>query len=414
MQDASLTESQQDTTTSPSSPSSSSASGGRQSVRGALRQADGFDAQAALLEPVQRRARSVGQGRGAQAGAVQLRAVQMEEAPVATPHADAALEQVGAGTGGAETTSPAEQAPTITVPQSYDAYVAHIENKFAGDIAHLRQLQQTFASKTQESEVQATKVDAKKAELKQLAEKYKAKKDSLSDEESARKRALELMQPFEGMTMAKLHEEATGLLAKHKNAKIEDKADLNALEGIMYATLELMKDIDPESSGFGRELYSVKIDEVENAALVTKAAAEGMPPAQVAELSVNYRTWARVWMRTVIMNNNQVAAENLFLRDLGRSGREAGESPQTILSKIFAKKKEKWGFDEDLTFDEATEEQKLKVYEGMIESAQKTNAGANAGLMGPSNHSTNNTTETGPGGNTGGAGPTGGGGNTGQ
>ncbi len=377
--ETSLTEGNKGATTSPT-PAASSSSAGRQSVQGALRHAGGFDAQAALLSPVQRRARPTVQ-RSGNGAVVQLHPVQKDEAPPATPHATDALAQVGAGTSNEASTPSGNNVPTITVPQSYDTYVAHIEAKFADDIAKLRTMQQKFSGDAQQAAVKAAEVDAKKAELKQLAERYKASKDSLSEKEVARKKALELMQPFDGQTMAQLHGQATDLLAKHNNAKIIDKADLAALEGIMYATLELMGDIDPEASGFGRELYSKKIDVMENAALVTKAAAEGMPAPEVAVLSVNYRTWARVWMRTVIMDNNQVAAENLFMRDLGLSGRAAGESPETILAKTFAKKKEQWGFDEDLTFDEATEEQKLKVYEGMIESAQKTNAGANAGLI---------------------------------
>lgn len=72
---------------------------------------------------------------------------------------------------------------------------------------------------------------------------------------------------------------------------------------------------------------------------------------------------------------NQDAAEVLYLRDLGIAGSREGLTPQQVMEK------EK-GIDPNLKFDEASEDQKLEVYKGTIESAKKTNAGATAGSTG--------------------------------
>jgi|GEM_PF-5261516 len=179
--------------------------------------------------------------------------------------------------------------------------------------------------------------------------------------------------------MAKLYSEAKATVVKYAAQVKLGEGNRKSMEGLMQSAMQLLSNVDKDSSGFGRELYTQKIDVVENARLVTQAEQEKMPPAEIAALAVNFRTWARVFFRDQLMTDEQ-CTEILFMRDLVNSGREAGESPQSLILKIFNSAKAKMGLSPEALFDDASEDQKLEVYAGMIAKAKETNKGVNGSL----------------------------------
>ncbi len=314
--------------------------------------------------------------------AVQKKVVQRVETTSPTPHADAALAQVGAGATPTAGTTPETEttAPVITVPQAYDTYCAHIRTTFAAELEQMRAMQAEFKASANAAKAHETVVTVDFEEQKRLQTQLDEKKLALTREEGIRLAALNAMAPYNGDTMEKLYNAAKRLVESHGLKKIKDDADAKLLEGAMLSAMNVLGQIDPDSGSFGRVLYTETIDKVENGRLVAKAEAEGMAPAACAALAVNYRTWARVFFRTEVMTD-PACAEILFMRDLGLSGREAGESPETIMKKVFDKKKKELGLEPTATFDQATEEQKLSIYKGMIESAKSTNGGVNGTLV---------------------------------
>jgi hypothetical protein len=321
---------------------------------------------------------------GGSGSGVQKRAVQREETtptttPSATPHGDAALAQVRGDTAGTDNTASTEtetSAPVITVPQAFDPYCGHIRDTFAADIAQLRQMQEDFKAKTKDVKAEMPRVEGNLAKQQKFEKELAEKKEGLTKEEKRKQDFLAMMAPFDGKTMEDLYKMALQIVADQAKAQEEGKANRLAMEGVMNAAMQLLGKVDPDSGEFGRTLYSEKIDKQENGRLVAKAQEEGMPPAENAALAVNYRTWARVFMREELMLD-KTCTEILYMRDLVKSGREAGESPETIIEKVFISKRAELGLSPEDTFDQATEEQKLIIYEGMIESAKKTNESVN-------------------------------------
>ena len=236
------------------------------------------------------------------------------------------------------------------------------------------------------------------AKQKALEKELAEKKDGLSKEEQEEKvkeqRRLAMLAPFDGQTMEQLYQKALQIVAEQAKASEEGKGNRRAMEGVMNAAMELLAQIDVDSGKFGRTLYMEKIDVEENGRLVAKAEQEGMPPAENAALAVNYRTWARVFSRQELMTD-KTCSEILYMRDLVKSGRESGESPQTIVEKVFNDMRAELGLSPEDTFDQATEEQKLLVYQGMIESAKKTNETVNSSMTG-NRTETRETPPTGP------------------
>lgn len=282
----------------------------------------------------------------------------------------------------------AETAPVANaeppVPKTQDAYNAHLRVKFAGQFAELKAIAEAFAAKGGEIKTKEAELSINAEERKQLEEQFAGKKGELSEDDKKLKERMQMLQaiaPHEGKHMEDLLKEAKELLKTHGDKRIKDEGDRKLLESLMLAAIKLNGDIEPEGAGKGRILYTETIDKEENGRLVALAETQRVPPAECAALAVNYRNWARAFFRSEVMTN-QDAAEVLYLRDLGIAGSREGLTPQQVMEKVFGNIKKEKGIDPNLKFDEASEEQKLEVYKGMIESAKKTNAGATAGSTG--------------------------------
>jgi len=123
---------------------------------------------------------------GGGGGAVQQKAVQrVETTPTPTttptPHGNAALNQVGAGTTPETTTTPEGEvaASVYSVPQAYDPYCTHIKTAFRDDIATLRGMQAKFKSTTSEVMIATATLEGVVAEQAELQKKLDADKASL-------------------------------------------------------------------------------------------------------------------------------------------------------------------------------------------------------------------------------------------
>lgn len=270
------------------------------------------------------------------------------------------------------------------VPKTQDAYNAHLRVKFAAQFAELKTIAEAFKAKGGEIKTKEAELSINAEERKQLEDQFAGKKGELTEDEKKLKERMQMLQaiaPHEGKRMEDLLKQAKDLLKTHGDKRIKDEGDRKLLESLMLAAIKLNGDIEPEGAGKGRILYTETIDKQENGRLVALAETQRVPPAECAALAVNYRNWARAFFRSEVMTN-QDAAEVLYLRDLGIAGSREGLTPQQVMEKVFGNIKKDKGIDPNLKFDEASEEQKLEVYKGMIESAKKTNAGATAGSTG--------------------------------
>ncbi len=282
----------------------------------------------------------------------------------------------------------AEAAPVASaeppVPKTQDAYNAHLRVKFAAQFAELKTIAEAFAAKGGEIKTKEAELAINAEERTQLETQFAGKKGELTEDEKKLKERMQMLQaiaPHEGKHMEDLLKEAKDLLKLHGDKRIKDEGDRKLLESLMLAAIKLNGDIEPEGAGKGRILYTETIDKEENGRLVALAETQRVPPAESAALAVNYRNWARAFFRSEVMTN-QDAAQVLYLRDLGIAGSREGLTPQQVMEKVFGNIKKDKGIDPNVKFEEASEEQKLEVYKGMIESAKKTNAGATAGSTG--------------------------------
>lgn len=382
-----------------SAPSRDGARGGPQSssesTRSALR-GQSLDSQSAMLSPGTA-PQPVG-ARPAQDGAVQMhvapgraRNIQRQETPTpttgeasATPHADAALEHVRSnGIGGG-----AEGTQTISVPQTYDAYVAHIRTTFATELAEIQLMKEQQKQKAGETQQKEAKLELDAKELNWYRHEIEVmgkEVDELSKVQQTRHETLEAIKGYQGMTMSQMHAAMADLIAKYEG-KLGNLAESERkeIEALMFASIELGGQMNPEASGKVRLLYLDKIDNGENPRLVGVAESEGMEPAKLAEMGVKYRTWSKTFVRTELMDDTQ-AAEILFMRDLGADGNQVGVTPEALAEKLFkrAQVKAQVPADKQIPFSQAEQTQQLEIYKAMLAKAKETNPNVNAALTAP-------------------------------
>lgn len=353
--------------------------------------AGGYEAQSSMLTPVQRR-QSVGARPSApvQMHTSNTRNVQRlgetpeNAAPSATPHRDAALEHVAAnpitpGTDGSN-------APVVlTGPTTYEAYVAHIKVTFAAELAEIATITEQLKQKDTEAQADDAKLKLDAQELNWYNHELVVMGRSIEEltaVQQQRNRALEAMKGYQGMTMEQLHAAATAIIAKYEDMSLVVKADKAKLEAIMYSSIELGGQVNPEGAGKVRMLYAGKIDNEENPRLVRLAESEGMQQAELAALAVKYRTWSKTFVRTELMTDS-LHAEILFLRDLGADGCQIGVTPASLAEKLFERTQTGVPADEQIPFEEASQQQKLAIYKAMLAKARETNPAVNAALTAP-------------------------------
>jgi hypothetical protein len=302
----------------------------------------------------------------------------------ATPHADAALTHVrsnGAGAGGA-------QGAQVTVPTTYDAYVAHIRTTFAADLDAIQVMKEQQKGKGGEAQQKELKLKLDAEELNWYRHELEVmgrEVTSLTKPQKSRNETLKAITGYQGMTMEQLHQAMSDLIKKYEG-KLGNlaKNERKEIESLMLASIELGGQLNPETSGKVRLLYLDKIDNQENPRLVKVAESEGMPPEQLAELGVKYRTWSKTFVRTELMDD-KLAAEILFMRDLGADGNQIGVTPEGLAEKLFQRAQEKAGVpaDKQLPFTEASQAQQLQTFKDMLEKAKETNPEVNAALTAP-------------------------------
>jgi hypothetical protein len=320
-------------------------------------------------------------------------AVQRQETPTPTPtpHADAALDHVrNNGIGGGATTgeTTTEEPKPITVPQTYDAYVVHIRTKFAAELAAIEELKAKQVQKGGEAEEKEAKLALDAEELNWYRYELDVlgrEVEELTKEQQARHATLEAIKGYQGMTMEQMHAKMEELIATYasKLGRLAE-SERAEIESLMYASIELGGQLNPDASGAVRLLYLDKIDNQENPRLVAVAESEGMEPAQLAEMGVKYRTWSKTFVRTELMDN-KLAAEILFMRDLGADGNQIGVTPEALAEKLFARAqaKAKVPADKQIPFSQADQQQELDIYKAMLAKAKETNPNVNAALTAP-------------------------------
>lgn len=369
-----------------------------ESMRGSLR-GMGVDAQQAALTPVQQRRAPGGQRAGdpvqMHVGSSRTRNIQRLETPnqgtttpntSATPHADAALAHVNAN--GIETGTEGANAPQLSVPQTYEDYVAHIRTTFAAELEEVRVLKEQQKQKGGEAQAKEAKLELDAQELNWYQHELETMGrsiDELSKIQQIRHDTLEAIKGYQGKTMAQLHEAMEALLKTYEG-KLGNLSESEAaqVEAIMYASIELGGQVNPEASGKVRLLYLDKIDNGENPRLVRVAESEGLALDKLAEMGVKYRTWSKTFVRTELMDDKQ-AAEILFMRDLGADGNQIGVTPEGLAKKLFkrAQEKAKVPADKIIPFDQASQQQQMETYKAMLAKAKETNPNVNAALTAP-------------------------------
>lgn len=286
--------------------------------------------------------------------------------------------------------SAAPAAGAANVPTTFDTYVAHVQQKFAGPIGELKAMGDQFKASGGEAKRLTQSLELSLESVQQLRAEFETKKGELDEKkrqkQEATVRAQELAQPNAGANMAQLLAKAKELVAQIDSKTGPTKTQKDLLEGTMNAAMVLATQIDPEGSGKGRLLYE-SIDTKENPALVEQGRRGGMPEAAVAAMAVNHRNWLRTFFRQTLMAD-QTNAEILFLRDQGIAGSRSGLTIEQVMAKVISNMQKpdpvtkQAVLPKDFTLTTATPQQLDQIYAGVIGSAATTNAGVTGNMTG--------------------------------
>ena len=276
-------------------------------------------------------------------------------------------------------------------PKTYAEYVAWAKKTYAADLKKLGGIGATFLKNGGEAKRLNQQLDSDLGALEAMKARYlEIRGDLDKGKEAAELKAKvamgEAAEAHKGKTMPELLAEAKKIVKKIQEGGGAAKDLKGKLNKVMFASMELSKQIDPEGSEKGRLLYN-EIDKKGNDGLLVTAGSAGASKAEQSKLAVNYRNWIREYFRTEVMGDEK-AAGVLFLRDKGITGQKNGWTYEQVVENIVRKlKKPKDPTKEavlraDFTLDTATPEELDKIYGAVVGSAQTTNASVNAGMTG--------------------------------
>ncbi len=276
-------------------------------------------------------------------------------------------------------------------PKTYVEYVAWAKKTYAAQLKELDGIGAKFLKNGGEAKRMEQQLNSDLVALEAMKAEYLEIRGDLDQAKKAAELKAniamgEAAEAHKGKTMPELFAEAQKLVKKIQadgGAAKELKGKLNQ---VMFASMELSKQTDPEGSKKGRLLYN-EIDKKGNDGLLVAAAGAGVSKGEQSKLAVNYRNWIREYFRTEVMGDEN-AAGVLFLRDKGITGQKNGWTYEQVVENVVRKLKKPKDptkeavLREDFTLDTATPEEMDKIYGAVVGSAQTTNASVNAGMTG--------------------------------